>query len=102
MDALWHDALGLLPYKDTFYSNTSEAVANKNGMWIGQHEACPTLHALMAVLSAAPVASADGVGSTNATLLRQLARADGLVLRPDRPTMAIEAQARPSSHDDVP
>jgi len=48
----------------------------------------------MAVLSAGPVASSDGIRSANVSLLRQLARRDGLVLRPDLPAMPIEAQER--------
>ena len=62
-------------------------ITRSSGRFVGQREFCPTLHALMAVLSAAPVASADGIGAANVTLLRQLARADGLVLRPDVPAM---------------
>ena len=38
-----------------------------------------------------PIASCDGVGDTNASLLMRTARADGILLKPDRPAVAIDA-----------
>ena len=40
---------------------------------------------------AGPIASCDGVGDTNASLLMRTARADGILLKPDRPAVAIDA-----------
>merc|ERR1712190_137309 len=68
-DAMFHWGLGLLPYKDTFYSNTTEHADHTQtslqpagkyygGAFNGQ-EGCPTVHALMAILSAAFVTCSD-------------------------------------------
>jgi len=93
-DAMWHWALGLRPFKDTFYTNTSEFVTNPKINIYRAREGCPVLHAFMATLSTAPVAISDGVGSANQTLVTQLVRSDGLVLRPDRPVTATDMQVR--------
>jgi hypothetical protein len=46
----------------------------------------------MSLLSMAHVTFADAVGETNATLVKQLIREDGLLLKADRPATAIDAQ----------
>ena len=46
----------------------------------------------MALLSMATVTFSDAVGESNKTLLMQLCRQDGVVLKPDRPATAIDAQ----------
>eukprot|EP01047_Picozoa_sp_COSAG01_P010865 COSAG01_NODE_469_length_16584_cov_10.725265_11_plen_306_part_00 len=89
-------------YKDTFLSNTTEHAEHTqsslqpagkyySGAFNGQ-EGNPTVHALMAILSAAYVTCSDGVGSANVTLLSRLYRADGVLLKPTRPVTAIDAQ----------
>jgi hypothetical protein len=50
------------------------------------------LHALGAVLSTGPVGLGDYTGMVNATLVRRLLRADGILLRPDRPLAPVDAQ----------
>ena len=46
----------------------------------------------MALLSMAHVTFSDAVGETNATLIKQLIRADGMLLKADRPATAIDSQ----------
>eukprot|EP00658_Telonema_sp_P-2_P020982 TRINITY_DN18331_c0_g1_i2.p1 TRINITY_DN18331_c0_g1~~TRINITY_DN18331_c0_g1_i2.p1 ORF type:complete len:431 (-),score=67.97 TRINITY_DN18331_c0_g1_i2:154-1446(-) len=46
----------------------------------------------MALLSMAHVTFGDAVGESNKTLLMQLVRGDGLLLKPDRPATAIDRQ----------
>lgn len=92
LDSIWHWALGLRPYKDTFYSNSSGFVTNPSINIYKQKENCPTLHGLMAVLSTAPVAISDGVDMANVSLVQQLVRQDGLVLKPDEPVTATDTQ----------
>ena len=58
----------------------------------GYHERNAATHALMSLLSMAHVTFGDAVGESNKTLLMQLIRADGLLLKADRPATAIDAQ----------
>jgi hypothetical protein len=101
-DAAFHwNGLGLLPYKDTFISNSSSTQqsgrswSNDTSFWppfAGYTETGAATHALMSLLSMAHVTFGDAVGETNATLIKQLVRADGLLLKADRPVTAIDAQ----------
>ena len=92
-------ANGLLPYKDTFFSNHSKAQLRPAGTardqlppFSGYYESDPSTHALMALLSMGPVTFADAVGAANKTLLMQTCRADGVLLKADRPATALDAQ----------
>lgn len=101
-DAAFHWlGLGLLPYKDTFISNATST--QKSGrswtddqkMWpsfSGFHETGAQTHALMSLLSMAHVTFGDAVGETNKTLIMQLIRKDGMLLKADRPATAIDGQ----------
>jgi hypothetical protein len=101
-DAAFHWlGLGLLPYKDTFISNVTST--QKSGRswsknpsnwpsFAGYHETGASTHALMALLSMAHVTFSDAVGESNGTLIRQLIRSDGMLLKADRPATAIDAQ----------
>jgi hypothetical protein len=102
-DAAFHwNGLGLLPYKDTFISNATSSQRSgrswsptDSANWpsfSGYHESGAATHALMSLLSMAHVTVGDAVGETNATLVRQLIRADGRLLKADRPATAIDAQ----------
>ncbi|MEQ9504031.1 MAG: hypothetical protein RIT81_44660 [Deltaproteobacteria bacterium] len=68
-------ALGVWPFKDNFHS------AEK---W-GEAEA------LISILSAGMVGVGDGLGRTKVDLVMATARADGLLLKPDRPATPIDA-----------
>ena len=91
-DAMFHWALGLLPYKDTFYSNTTEHATRGLSPDFNGKEPHPEVHALMAALSGAFVTVSDSVGSANTTLLSTLYRTDGRLLKPTRPVTALDAQ----------
>ena len=91
---------GLLPYKDTFFSNTtmmqtSGANSSDPAQWPPFHgyaESDPLTHALMSLLSMAPVTFSDAVDATNKTLVMMTCTDDGVLLKPDRPATAIDAQ----------
>ena len=92
-DAAFHwSALGLLPYKDTFFSNTSMMTESKESRFVDFTESNPLTHALMATLSMAQVTFSDGIGMTNKSLVMMICRDDGVILKPDRPATAIDAQ----------
>lgn len=93
-----HRGVGLLPFKDTFLSNRSQVApthANTgkgSGGFQGFHEEAPELHAISALLSAGPVSPSDGVDGADVELLMTLCRADGMLLKPDKPARAIDAK----------
>ena len=74
-------AAGLLPFKDNFRT------AEKHG----------EAEALISVLSAGMVGPSDEVDKQDAALLRRTCRADGLLLKPDRPATPIDAMFLPHS-----
>jgi hypothetical protein len=74
-------ALGVLPFKDGFYSSTHKQVG---GQTVGP-ETNPDRHAIMAVLSGAMVGPMDGIGFLNVSRIMATCRSDGYVLKPDRP-----------------
>ena len=59
---------------------------------LSDHERNAATHALMSLLSMASVTFSDPAGESNKTLLMQLCREDGVLLKPDRPATAIDAQ----------
>jgi len=79
--ALFYWALNILPFKDGFYSSTNKQVG---GQTVGP-ETDPDREALMATLSAAMVGPMDGIYLLNASRVMTTCRADGKVLKPDRP-----------------
>lgn len=81
--AMLYWALGILPFKDGFYSSTAKQVG---GQTVGP-ETHPDREALMSVLSTAMVAPMDGIHLLNATRVNATCRADGIVLKPDRPSL---------------
>lgn len=85
---LW--SIGLYPYKDTFYSNTNEMVIKSDAKFYNFTEPYPITHAVVSVLSSGPVASSDGLGFANTSLIMKVCRLDGLILKPDRPAVTID------------
>ena len=55
------------------------------------YEPEPDLQALIAALSAGPVLPGDAIGRSNVTLINMTCRADGLLLKPDRPAFPTDA-----------
>ena len=66
------------------------------------HERNAATHALMSLLSMASVTFGDAVGESNKTLLMQLCRSDGMLLKADRPATAIDAQFQAMMFDAWP
>ena len=92
-DSAFHwNGLGLLPYKDTFFSNTSEVTKSTNSRFVNFKESNPLTHALMSTLSMAQVTFSDEIGHTNKSLVMMICNEDGVTLKPDRPATSIDAQ----------
>ena len=85
---LW--AIGLYPFKDTFYTNSSVTPQNKHAEDYLGHEPRPFTHALVAALGGGGVANGDPVGSTDAQLLMLTCTTSGHLLKPDVPAMYID------------
>ncbi|CAE7614562.1 unnamed protein product [Symbiodinium natans] len=85
--SMFYWAIGILPFKDGFYSSNLPQVG---GQVVGP-ETAPNRAALMAVLSGASVGPMDGIYLLNATRVMSTCRADGKVLKPDRPVMPLES-----------
>jgi hypothetical protein len=79
--AIMYWPIGVLPFKDGFYSSTLKQVG---GQTEGP-ETDPDREALMATLSCAMVGPMDGIYLLNASRTMTTCRADGVVLKPDRP-----------------
>jgi hypothetical protein len=97
-------ALGLWPFKDTFYSNSTEFTLNKFGQdycssWgvpdktgvcpHGRGEHLPFTHALVASLSGGGVAPGGVIGGADVGLITMTCRADGTLLKPTTPAMYV-------------
>ncbi|HME54002.1 MAG TPA: hypothetical protein VKM55_17380 [Candidatus Lokiarchaeia archaeon] len=76
-------AIGFWPSKDTFFSNTEKVY------WF-YRERCPEMECLVAALSGGPVAPSDKIGFENVDLLMKTCRADGLLLKPDKPATPVD------------
>eukprot|EP00632_Arachnochrysis_sp_CCMP2950_P005798 CAMPEP_0185701764 /NCGR_PEP_ID=MMETSP1164-20130828/10199_1 /TAXON_ID=1104430 /ORGANISM="Chrysoreinhardia sp, Strain CCMP2950" /LENGTH=757 /DNA_ID=CAMNT_0028368873 /DNA_START=22 /DNA_END=2295 /DNA_ORIENTATION=- len=87
LTALFYSALGVLPFKDGFYSSSLKQPGGQNE----GPEPSPDRHAILATLSASMVGPMDGQGFLNASRVMATCRTDGIVLKPDRPLRAAEA-----------
>lgn len=74
-------ALGVWPFKDNFWSS----------------ERCGQQEALISALSGGIVAVGDGLGQTVRDIVMRTCRADGLLLKPDRPATPIDKMFLPHS-----
>ncbi len=72
-------AVGLLPFKDNFRSAEAHGLEE----------------ALISTLSAGMVGPSDGVGEAVPSVLAATCRADGLLLKPDRPAFPVDAMFLP-------
>ena len=84
--SLFYWALGILPFKDGFYSSSNKQVG---GQTVGP-EKNPDREALMATLSCAMVGPMDGINLLNKSRTMTTCRADGTVLKPDRPVATAD------------
>ena len=87
-------ALGLAPSKDVFWTSSSVEPESSNRYPTSTHEEHPFAEAVVAALSAGPVASGDGFGMENRTLLATLTAKRGRLLKPSFPAIPIEAYYR--------
>jgi hypothetical protein len=76
-------ALGLNPFKDVFLSHSTSS--------LGTAEPYAEIEALLAALSAGPVAIGDQIGATVRDLVLRTCRDDGVLVKPDVPIAAIDA-----------
>jgi len=85
--SLFYWAIGILPFKDGFYSSTNKQVG---GQTVGP-EKDPDRECLMATLSCAMVGPMDGINLLNKTRTMTSCRADGYLLKPDKPVSTTDA-----------
>lgn len=87
-------ATRIAPSKDNFWSSFRDLFQDGGSQDSHRNGKDAQLHAIAAILSTGPVGLGDTCVGTqcmvNSTLVRRLARADGVLLRPDRP-MAVSA-----------
>ncbi len=80
-------AVGVWPFKDNFLSAPDQRDL------LDEHQ--NEQEALVSALSAGMVGSGDGLGAGDATLLNRTCRADGVLLKPDRPATPLDAMFLP-------
>lgn len=92
--AAWQWAIGIWPFKDVFYTNTTSGSGAANvpnaGADKGMREDQPWTHTLVAALSGGGVAPGDVVGGSDTALIMQTCRADGTLLKPASPATYID------------
>jgi hypothetical protein len=85
--SLLADALGMAPYKDTFWSTSDEPGSSYKPSAM---EPLPEREIVMAVLSTGPVGPGDAINYTNSERIMKCCRQDGLILKPDRPISMLD------------
>lgn len=80
-------AVGAIPFKDGFYSSN---VPQVGGQAVGP-ELTPNRETLLATLSCAMVGPMDGINLLNKSRVMSTCRADGTILKPDRPLTPFES-----------
>ena len=85
---LW--SLGLWPFKDTFYSNSSSRVRNKFAEDYGGTETMPFTQALVSALGGGGFAPGGPVGDADVALLMMSCDKSGTLLKPSTPAMYID------------
>jgi hypothetical protein len=89
--SLWLWAIGVRPYKDTFFSTNHVSPTNPAAPYHNKPETASWTQALVSIMSGGPVAASDGARGQNNTELWQLIRLDGLLLGFDRPATSADA-----------
>jgi hypothetical protein len=90
-ESMFEWALGLWPFKDTFYTNTSAGHnLPLNGVDAGKPEHQPYTHTVVAALSGGGVTPGDVIGGTDVGLVMSTCRADGMLLKPTTPAAFID------------
>ena len=81
-------SIGLAPSKDDFWTTTTQP----GSIYPNGSEPDPPLQSLMATIATGQVTPSDGIGFMSAELVRRSIRADGLILKPDRPAWFPDTQ----------
>ena len=87
MTSLLSDALGIAPYKDTFWSTSEQPGSSYKPTPM---EPLPEREIVLATLSTGPVGPSDGINFTNVERIMKCCRQDGLILKPDRPISMLD------------
>ena len=86
ISSMFANALGLAPFKDVFWSTSVQPGAPYPS---SPKEKNPAREIIIATLSTGPVAVGDGINYTSVGNVMSCCRADGLILKPDRPLTMI-------------
>ena len=86
------DGLGLPPFKDCFFSSGVDDLDTPGPTDGDPHH---ELEALLSALSAGPVGIGDRIGRTDEAVVSRICRADGLIVRPDRPLVMLARSMDP-------
>ncbi|XP_046547192.1 uncharacterized protein LOC124257216 [Haliotis rubra] len=89
ISSIFADAMGIAPFKDTFWSTEHQP---GNPKYPDLTEPHSELQVIVSTLSTGPVAPGDIVNGTNVTLLMTCCNMNGLILQPSKPAMAIDSQ----------
>ena len=79
-------SLGLAPSKDDFWTTEYQP----GSIYRGGHEPDPQLQSLVATLATGQVTPSDGIGYFSSEVIMRSVRADGLILKPDRPALHLD------------
>jgi hypothetical protein len=88
-------AADVTPSKDIFWTRAEEKGAPVNCGPAAHGQPNFEMDAVLAVLSTGPVGLGDGVSLTNISLANRTSRADGVVLKPDKPLTALDPTFMP-------
>ncbi|XP_055899049.1 uncharacterized protein LOC106054416 [Biomphalaria glabrata] len=96
--SMFVDAVGLAPYKDTFWTTQKQPGSPYKTMTEPQ----PELHSVLATLSTGPVGPGDGIGFINLTVLMRCCDSSGQILQPSKPATAIDDQIKKRAFSSYP
>ncbi|XP_052789947.1 uncharacterized protein LOC128224213 isoform X2 [Mya arenaria] len=96
ISSIFATALGIAPFKDTFWTTETQP-----GNIYKRTEPNWKLNMVVSTLSTGPVGPSDMVGATNVSMLMKCCRSDGVILKPQFPIRAIDAQILQAAFNDV-
>ncbi|ELT88611.1 hypothetical protein CAPTEDRAFT_195295 [Capitella teleta] len=88
-------AVNIAPYKDTFWTTSVQ-----NSQYYHASEPYPAMHAVISTLSMGPVGPGDRLNHTDVQMLMKCCAQDGLILKPSKPAMSLDAQIMQSAFGD--
>jgi hypothetical protein len=80
-------AVGIYPFKDDFWTTPNQPGCK----FASCVEPNPVLETLVAALTTGPVGPSDSIGNLNVELIMKTCTKDGLLLKADKPTTAIDS-----------